>query len=161
MKALFLDIDGVLAPSDYGAAIGVQSKIDDTVKTRDKYGALFDPRTVAWLVWIIAETGAGIVISSSWRKDGELTMSELWKDRNLPGRIIGITSTDQKYEDFRGLEIQAWLNENPKVTSYAILDDEVDILPEHVPNFVRCDSVGITMSRARKVINILNRFDTR
>jgi hypothetical protein len=44
----------------------------------------------------------------------------------------------------RGHEIQAWLRENP-VSSFIILDDDTDFLPEQMERFVRCNNqVGLT-----------------
>jgi len=55
MKIIFLDIDGVLNVIPQG---------------RDKYGMIFHPEFVENLKYIIEQTNAKIVISSSWRIDG-------------------------------------------------------------------------------------------
>lgn len=55
MKVIFLDIDGVLNVYCQG---------------RDEYGCTFHKHFEDNLRWIIEETGAKIVISSTWRRDG-------------------------------------------------------------------------------------------
>ena len=54
-KILFLDIDGVL---------------NITCNYFDEFGCTFEKPFVDNLAWIIEQTGAKIVISSSWRMDG-------------------------------------------------------------------------------------------
>ena len=55
-KVIFLDFDGVLNPKWWNRG-----------KPSDKYGVLFEAKSVACLRKIINETGADIVISSSWK----------------------------------------------------------------------------------------------
>lgn len=84
MKVLFLDIDGVLNTKYWYTQM-------DRNTPKDKYGYAFDPNSVANLKRIVEDTGAEIVISSSWKCMGLSQMEDMWRDRNLPGRIIGIT----------------------------------------------------------------------
>ena len=61
---------------------------------------------------------ASIVIISSWKFEGEDRMLQLWKDRNLPGVVAGITPTmfPESVDDLyagKGREIKAWLSNNP------------------------------------------------
>lgn len=107
MKIIFLDIDGVLALMH---------------QEHDEYGSLFHQQFVDNLKFIIDETQAKIVISSSWRKSGLVEMKNLWKHRNLPGEIIDTTCS--LYIQKNG-GIQFWnnkLNEHPtpKIHSYSI-----------------------------------------
>ncbi len=106
-KIIFLDIDGVLALMH---------------KEHDEYGSLFHEDFVNNLKKIIDETGAKIVISSSWRKSGFIEMLNMWKFRNLPGEIIDTTCS--LYIQ-KGGGIQFWndkLNEHPtpKIDGYSI-----------------------------------------
>ena len=87
MRVIFLDIDGVINSHDNIWARTALWK-DLGVPSRDKYGQLFDERCVRLLEWIISKTGCKIVISSTWRKSGLLTMERMWKDRGLPGRLL-------------------------------------------------------------------------
>ena len=128
MKIIFLDIDGVLNVIPDG---------------RDIFGPIFDKNFTTNLENIIISTGAKIVISSSWRFDGIEKIKSMWKFRNLPGEVIDITPdcTQLNFEYFdqveRGHEIQDWLNRNPQVKKYVILDDDNDMLRSQISNFVR------------------------
>jgi histidinol phosphatase-like enzyme len=79
IKVIFLDLDGVL---------------NVYCEDRDEFGCTFHSNFVDNLKRIIEKTGAKIVISSSWRKDGLKFMLDLWKFRNLPGEIIDLTSSN-------------------------------------------------------------------
>lgn len=159
-RILFLDLDGVLNTCWW-----------DRKEHVDKYGYAFDPNAVANLAKIIDETGAEIVISSSWKFMGLSKMKNMWKDRKLPGKVIGITpntigdefllNADLDNVDImaiRGQEIKEWLMLNGNdVTHYAILDDMDDILQEQETHFVQTNpEVGITEEDAKMVIHILN-----
>ena len=131
MKIIFLDIDGVLNLIPQGF---------------DKYGGIFHQHFTDNLSKIINDTGAKIVISSTWRLSGLQVMNDMWKFRNLPGEVIGITPTAYYNTDFRigidedatrGHEIRWWLeNYTKNVDNYVILDDDNDMLPEQMSNFV-------------------------
>ena len=125
IKVIFLDIDGVLNVIPQG---------------HDRWGAIFHPHLVDNLKRIIDITGAKIVISSTWRMGNELPgMRELWSDRGLPGEVIGITPNFMyKYGTTlcRGKEIDAYLEEHPEVEKYVIIDDDTDMEPHQLENFV-------------------------
>jgi len=122
MKVLFLDIDGVLNTGDNSCA-HTFSKIE----SRDIYGPLFDRRCVMFLEGIVSKTGCKIVISSTWRKDGLSKLRSMWRDRDLPGEVIGVTDVLNMQ---RGDEIQQYLNEHDDIESYVIIDDDDDMLWE-------------------------------
>ena len=162
MKVIFLDIDGVLNVYCQG---------------RDEYGCTFHKHFEDNLRWIIEETGAKIVISSTWRRDGLDVMQNLWKHRNLPGEVIDITPTEVDVVEYgtcefydlvdRGHEIQQWINDHD-IVNYVIIDDDNDMLPSQRGNFVRtannkdhsdCVDIGYGLTRkcSEKVIEILNK----
>ena len=162
MKVIFLDIDGVLNVYCEG---------------RDQFGCTFHSNFVDNLRNIIEQTGAKIVISSSWRSDGLKTMQEMWKFRNYPGEVIAITPFSWELMDLglfeyydqidRGHEIELWLKMHPEVSNYVIIDDDNDMLDNQRANFVRTannnhhgDHVdvlgyGLTKICSEKVIEIL------
>jgi len=159
-KIIFLDIDGVLSPRWWNSD-----------KQSDNYGCLFDAKAVANLAKIIEETGAEIVISSSWKNIGLVELQNMWRDRGLPGKLVDITpdymsdeillkedsaNVDYLYE--RGSEIQGWLLlHGDDVGRYVIIDDMDDILPEQQFHFVQTDpEVGITYDDVKKVVHLLN-----
>ena len=161
-KVIFLDIDGVLNPKWW-----------DNRKPSDRYGCLFDPNTVDHLEEIVVKTGAVIVISSSWKDMGLSELQKMWKDRNLPGKVIDITPNYMSDEmllnadlndidldclDIRGYEINGWLTLHGKdVSHYVIIDDMDDILTEQRSHFIQTDpEVGITKDDVEKAISLLN-----
>lgn len=163
MKVIFLDIDGVLNSIDnmnalHSCAKALFPDVRDSkargLYTEDKYGQLFDERCVRHLQRIILCTNADIVITSTWRKDGVSKLLNMWADRKLPGRIIGVTPILNKP---RGEEIEEYLIANDFVTNYCIIDDIADMLFEQELNFVKTNGrFGITLDDANKVIQILN-----
>lgn len=160
MKIIFLDIDGVLNVIPQGF---------------DIYGSIFHQHFIDNLHKIISETGAKIVLSSSWRFNGIESIREMWNYRKLPGEIVDITPFDIIEKDDhlsfienaeRGHEIQRWIDEN-KVDKYVILDDDIDMLSSQMNNFVRtsgnkhhydCIDIGygLTDICTDKAIKILN-----
>lgn len=174
MKVIFLDIDGVLNTECYIEAFWDICKRAELSRPeaaslrlemlRDDFGNVFCPIACRRLAWIIELTGAKIVISSTWRMSGLSVMKGMWKHRSLPGEVIDCTpitkgrsslSFSERLE--RGNEIKQWLSEHPEVESYVIFDDDNDMLPEQMENFIQTDEVyGITLKDAEKAIQILN-----
>lgn len=163
-KIIFLDIDGVLNTKWWYTQM-------DRNTPRDKYGYAFDPKAVANLRRVVDETGAGIVISSSWKCMGLSQMEDMWDERNLPGKVVGITPnsvSDELLVDtdidsmelfhIRGEEIKEWLTKHGKhVSHYVIIDDMDNMLPEQQSHFVHTNpEVGISEDDAEKAIAILN-----
>lgn len=164
-KVIFLDIDGVLNTERQHDRC-----VEAGVAYVDNFGYAFDPVSVANLKRIVDETGADIVISSSWKFWGLSTMQKLWASRELPGKLIDVTPNNVSDEMLlsvdldlmelpagKGSEIKEWLSTNgSRVTSYAILDDLPDMLPEQQSHFVQTDPrIGITEENADRVITIL------
>jgi len=164
-KIMFLDIDGVLNTKWWYTQM-------DRNSPRDQYGYAFDPKAVANLKRIVEETGAGIVISSSWKSFGFSELEEMWTDRGLPGKLIGVTPNSVSDEllldadidsielfHIRGEEIKEWLTKHGKnVSNYAIIDDMDNMLPEQQSHFVHTNpEVGITEEDAEKAIAIINK----
>ena len=170
-KILFLDFDGVLNTERHH-----EHCYENGIVPVDRYGYAFDPEAVANLKLIIDETGADIVVSSSWKFWGLSAMTDMWEERNLPGKVIGITPNtmsdemllNANLEDWdamagKGHEIKEWLSKNGKdVIQYAILDDVCDMLPDQQDHFVQINPVvGITEEDAEKVIAILKNSNTQ
>lgn len=118
-RIIFLDFDGVLNIAE---------------KDSDRFGQVFHEEFIKNLGKIINETGAKIVVSSSWRSGGLEEMRQLWSERNYPGEIIDITPFLVKSEysfdkdsllnterifskkNPRGLEIDFWLQNVANLT---------------------------------------------
>ena len=112
MKVIFLDIDGVLNSDEYL----------DKVKKSDIQGIErdIDVGKVKLLKRAIDETGARVVLSSSWR----YTRNARYLKELLANYEIRVDSTPY-IQDIRGLEIKKWLSENQGVEDFIILDDEI------------------------------------
>lgn len=121
-KVIFLDIDGVLNDDDY---TGIKVH-EDKVKLLAK---------------LVNETGADIIISSSWRygirqyilkiASGEeiphdmepvRLLASLFEKYNL--KISGFTPELPSGPDARPMEIRAWLTNQINIESFVILDDD-------------------------------------
>ena len=152
-KIIFLDFDGVLNTEYYQGLLQFQGK-----QWQDEHGAFFDPKAVRQLKRIIDATGADIVVESSWKYLGLEAMQELWRVRDLPGRVIDITPslTDNAS---KGGEIAAWLSEHATPdTRYVIIDDEYVVLDSQIPYFIWTNPYeGLTEGQADRAILILNR----
>ena len=152
LKVIFLDLDGVLNSFDNMRAMTVLSEDRSMDQWHFHY---FDERCVRWLRYILKETGAKIVVSSTWRSNPSFT--NMWESRHMPDVIIG--ETPRSAHAFRGIEIRTWMESYglDKIFSYLIIDDDRDMLPEHKPHFVHVKGdTGLTMVEARKGIQILN-----
>lgn len=165
-KVIFLDFDGVMNTERY-----IAERRRNGFPVSDRYGYLFDPEAVENLRRIIDATGAAVVISSSWRLEGEERMEAMWHERALPGQLIGVTG-QSPHANFpmsaggtagaaKGEEIRSWMKEHAsKPNRYVIFDDEADIRPEQRPHFIQTDPhIGITRADAERAIQILNGED--
>jgi len=96
-------------------------------------------------------------------------IKNMWKFRNLPGEIIGITPILRSYrtdDDIsfkdraeRGREIKDYLSQHPEITDYVIIDDDDDFLPEQEDKFVQTwHQYGLTNEVADKCIKILTKY---
>ena len=165
MKIIFLDIDGVLVTGDDPKSLKEFALVDGD---RMRH---FQPNCVKALNALTDQTGAKIIISSTWRNSHEFPiLLKHFKNEGVTGEVIGITPTLREvggYSVFRGLEIQHWLNKNDHtpIESFVILDDDSDMC-HLMPRFVKCKfrdwdktgaESGFTMKELPKAIEILNK----
>lgn len=121
---LFLDVDGVLVPMRAYVYAKPRKGVDGGVFRK------FDPVAVATILDILERSDAKIVLSSSrGRVDPARALADF--AANGVGREWfhedAITPRWPDHAD-RGIEIRAWLEKHPEVTTYAVLDDDhVDI----------------------------------
>lgn len=116
-KIIFLDFDGVMDTLRYFDILESKGR-----SICDKYGSIFDPICVDNLRHIIDVTNACIVVSSSWKYFMSLQdLEEMWKERALPGEVIGMTPFELR--NHRGYEIEAWLDMQEQKPEYVIIDD--------------------------------------
>lgn len=164
---LFLDFDGVMCCDRY-----LERLLKEGHPTTDDEGTLFVPEAVSNLRRIVETTGCQIVVSSTWRIDGESRIRRIWKNRNMPGELIGVTpillfstyqdaDTKERIEkpewEAKAFEVNAWLEKNEiTYARYAILDDENMFLFRQQDHLVVTDAYdGLTRDKAEEVISIL------
>ena len=165
-KIIFLDIDGVLA-------------VPSCVK--DGMWALSDEKQNL-LGEIINQTGAKIVLSSSWRYATLERTKEHMEGEGFwfNDKLIGVTI--RAYQHLkkgihlsipRGVEIKQWIDTNihsdngknwnmkkvGKDYAYIIIDDDIDMLLEQQSYFINTDSkTGLTKESVDRAVEILNNF---
>ena len=175
MKVLFLDIDGVLNSDNwfgyrlYCIKNNMYDRVLNFVDTNDENTEhklmMIDDRAIANLNRIVEETGCKVVLSSSWRSSGEsenVFTQYILKLKGFKYELYDVTPRlwDKEFGTQRGEEIQSWVNkesEKNEIESYVILDDDSDMLPEQMNNFIHVDAnIGLTYSDVCKAIKILN-----
>ena len=154
MKIVFLDIDGVL---NHAATRHAVSPTDT-----EPLPIPIAPECMARLNRLIAETGAKIVISSSWRtfagwqdlgpalvRHG-LVAEVIGETPDLPNNATWLANWEaSKGAAFafdhleRGWEIAEWLAAHPEVTAFVILDDcsDMDVLKPWLVLTHPCDGL--------------------
>lgn len=111
------------------------------------------------LAEIITATGADIVVHSTWKLDKSLDWIRLlWRKRNLPGHIFGITpNVPPHYSKMK--EIESWLIKHQYISNYIILDDEYEFSTAQLTHLIKIDpSIGITEINAKESIAKLKSF---
>ena len=165
-KIIFLDIDGVL----------------NNEETAFETGIKIDEQKVGILKHIVEETGAEIILSSSWKrgycrfiKDGlqakDPAFKLLYDSLEKVGlKISGVTPiSSESGPCARPLEIREWLYRFYRIFSYVILDDDIfwdwgflqrnvvtttTFYPENGSSHQYV--TGLTMEHAERAIAILN-----
>lgn len=132
MRVIFLDFDGVLNTSSTwkDRPEGWVGPWDNTVEIPlNLLEIRLDPTMVERLNALLACAGAGVVLSTSWRR---------WPDRahvldrlraaGFRGDVVGETPVLEHGPDRRGREVLAWLEAHPEVRQWVALDDAGDLV---------------------------------
>lgn len=135
MKVIFLDIDGVLNTCN-GLETGINRGL------------------VEHLNMLVRDSGASVVVSSSWRVAGLRRIRTTLREHGFIGRVSGVTPITGL--GIRGLEIQAWLDTcRWSVTGLVILDDNGDMAHLH-PHLIQTDyRKGLTPDDVSEAIDRL------
>lgn len=158
MKAIFLDIDGVVATP---LSVRVSYRLG-----RGPERQWYDPFSLCYLGRLVRRTGATVVLASNWRSalEGGLpfereVMSNLFGQLERFGAPISDWTPIGVAGD-RSAEIGAWLDEHP-CEAWVILDDMARFAsrPEVAEgHLVRIeDSGGIRRRHFRQALSILRR----
>lgn len=133
MKAVFLDVDGVLNSED----LFVRHRKEGKSNSADVIE--LDDVALTYLQKLVQNTGAIIVLSSSWRVGDMNTVHMKNLKRQLSNKgleIFDCTTTEWQDEFnnrlYRGDQIRIWIDEynsnhDDKVDKFVILDDECDM----------------------------------
>ena len=172
MKVIFLDFDGVLnsrQSMSFWHRKRDQEKWENQMYeswqgTMSEYIAQeFCPICTSNMELLIEKVPeAKIVVSSTWRLNN--TVDDLKKILKpfptVANRIIGVTPRGE-YKNgriMRGEEIKTWLEHHPEVENYVIIDDDSDMLPEQLDNFVHTSNMhGFLYGDMLKATNILRK----
>jgi hypothetical protein len=163
MKVLFLDFDGVLNSRRWFMENSKAIKENSGITWR--HAVELDPAAVRRVLHIINETGAAVVISSSWRIIHTPDEIDVIFDQagfpEMKQHIIDRTPYDLTHGVLRGEEIQLWIKQfeakNGRLDNFVILDDDSDMLPSQKEgHFVQTSRVdGIQDVHVKKAIQIL------
>lgn len=158
---LFLDIDGVIMP---GSAWREETEEERAIR-KERDGYLFPSTIMSRLNTLVAQTGAQVCVSSTWRHDSRFR--ERFVDAGFEGAFhedwrtdidLNMTDGGLYINQARGDEIAAWLARHPEVTRWAIVDDDRDMLPEQFDRFVWTSfDIGLTEAAADKLKILLQR----
>lgn len=147
-RVLFLDIDGVILSGE-----------ELWASRNNRY---LPPAKIALVNEVLSRTGAVVVVSSTWRAfddclgllraAGLTAIHRDWRTdreaRTSGGIYLG---------EVRGHQIQRWLDAHPEVESYAIVDDDDDMLPSQMPRFVKTPFVtGIAQEHVDALVAALD-----
>lgn len=164
-KIIFLDIDGVLNSNNWYVYIHDTPCDDSRPNFIDPD---IDYRAVDRLNEIIKNTGAKIVLSSSWRVGDELIWERIKTRLNRAGiareLIIDRTPSYNQIGCVRGNEILHWikthydeLGSHLDYKNYVIIDDDIDMLLYQKYNFINTSFWdGLTDEHVKEAIKILN-----
>jgi HAD domain in Swiss Army Knife RNA repair proteins len=135
MKAIFLDIDGVL-------------NCKRTPNPR-KLPYIVDPPLLARFKRLVDAAQAVVILTSSWRYDpAGLFSARHW---GIPFKDAIPDLPEQPRRD----EILAWLKEHPEVTRFAVIDNDDDELDE-LPLFQPSPATGLSEEIAQGVADFLS-----
>ena len=148
---VLLDIDGVMVPA---------TSWKKPEFLNDGFSA-FSPRAINGLQKIISETNASVVLSTSHKFKYTLPQ---WKNM-FQQRGIVISDIDRLEDNLTYLtrkeEILHWVNNNPDIENYVIIDDDKSLngLPVSLKSRLVLTSpmVGLTDESAMQAIEILQK----
>lgn len=132
MKVIFLDFDGVLTTQRTCVAFD------------SGWWMTPDPVAIALINNLCKFSGAEIVVSSTWREVyGFATIKLYLQSHGISHEFLHKDwATPSLKGSQRGEEIKLWLDNNPTVSAFLIIDDNDDMLDEQKPYFVKTDPLN-------------------
>lgn len=149
-KVIFLDVDGVL--NNFVDSWPNQFGTDQPQST-----FVVDPRCLLPLYQLLAETAAGVVMSSTWAVHPDQMKYLHMLVPPLKARLHHDWKTPRKFSSTRGEEIGMWLTDHPETTHWVVLEDDHDAwLEKHHHNVVRTNTrTGLTFKDTHDALEIL------
>jgi len=135
MKVIFLDVDGVLNTEECDDAPKEGEEGSEAFLYHEKTPIPLLKRSLDNLQYVLRQTDAKIVISSSWRLFPErLELLTKILDSISPSdesAVIGLTPDLSNSWSGRGEEVREWLDQNENCSRFVVVDDE------HLASFER------------------------
>jgi hypothetical protein len=153
MRVLFLDIDGVL-----NSRLLVESVAWEPPLGTERDLDIIDAYAISLLDHVVHETGAQVVVTSSWRATyGLEALRSLLARRGFSGTVLDMTP--QLVGRLRSSEIERWLADH-EVESFAIVDDDEEAGSRWRSRFVHTTyETGLTREHALRLIALLSDGD--
>lgn len=159
---IFLDVDGVLNSESWNAAHGQDME----------QGILIDGEKVKLLSRLVQQTKARIILHSGWRmwfdaglrplrREAETLVALLAEeDLCIAGTTPDLTTEEirrtKKFSLVKADEILAWLDANPDVSHWVVLDDlQLNHEQIRVHQVLTDAAVGLTMEDVQKAQRLL------
>ena len=157
MKVVFVDIDEVLNSDQHP---GTETPLLTEYGDPAYYACGLDPFHIEVLNNIVDQTGALVVLSTSWRNAHTLNMLRaIFKVAGFNGFIVGDTPRLHRTPDgvpkYRYDEIQLWLD-HAKPDAFVILDDIDDMGPLSHHHIHTTDEAGLQPEHVAQAVKILN-----
>lgn len=115
----------------------------------------FDSACVAHLNAMVGDTGASLVITSSWRERRRLAaLRDEFDQAGFRGVIVGVTPI--LLGRSRGEEIRAYLGELDRAVEFVVVDDQVDMDAELRERLVHVDGeVGLQQADVDRALALM------
>lgn len=157
IRALFLDLDGVLIPGPFGRGLMSAAELHGFAVDPQQ----LDPFKVELLNELRDVPDLRLVLSSSMRGDDGIVMRLRAQGIVIPFHDNWRTGWETPPNEPRvrlaprGWQIKCWLD-CEEVTSYAIVDDDSDMLPDQALRFSKsCREAGLMPWQVREIREML------
>lgn len=146
MKAIFLDVDGVLNSDEHTAFIR------SFVTYSDNMNEPFDDECLHNLKYIVDETDAKIIITSIWRLFPDylyILMNKL-EEYGLNKNIISLTISNKYKDKLQEIDVKL---KKLGITEYVVLDNDNTLNLDH--HVITNNTTGLTEIDAKQAVKIL------
>lgn len=155
-KVIFIDIDGVL-----------NSEVNQDLNFRQgrwfAHNLILDLEAMLCLKEIVNQTGAELILSSTWRypdEDGSYSSKKNFINQLSSFDLSLNDETPQLPEYGRAAEISAYLDEHMDITHFVIIDDDTDLLKNEKlkPHILHTNyEIGLVKGEIAEAVSILNK----